>query len=126
MLTSATIPTDAALPRIAYSLAVPNQKQVFFHFSEPVYGDASGNPITAADFANASSISVVSSSGNGASEVLVNYPSAISAAQIFAESTAYSLATTVYDNAAPPNNYKTDPAWTNFWAALGGSPPSPL
>jgi len=117
---------DTAAPRIAYTLALPGAKQVFYHFSEPVYATTSDGPISSANFTGASSLAAITKAadGVGVSEALVSYPSAISAATI-ASGTEYSLAAPLYDYmpSTPPDDYATDPQWTNFWLSLGGLPP---
>jgi hypothetical protein len=116
---------DEASPRIAYTLALPGKTDVFFHFSEPVYHDQSGlNPITAGDFAGASSITPVTTSGNGTSEALVTYPTITAAA--IAAGTVYSLTTTLYDLPQTVTDYSTGPTWPTFFIEnYGGIPPAP-
>ena len=126
VLTAPMIPSDTALPRIAYTMALPGQNQVFYHFSGPVCADSAGNPVTAANFSGASSISRITISGNGTSEVLATYPAAVAASAIAAGSTAYSLASTLYDASAAPTNYATDPVWVPYFiSTFGGLPPAP-
>jgi hypothetical protein len=125
IMTTAMPTYSCALPRIAYTLALPGKNQVFFHFSGNVYADTSQTVIGASNFTGASSVNRITYSGNGTSEALVTYPSTISAATIASASTSYSLASTLYDAASAPEDYATDPAWLLFWTTMGGLPPEP-
>ena len=93
----AETPIDEAAPKIAYTLALPGQAQVFFHFSEPVYADTAGDPITAADFAGASSISRSRRAGTGPPSCSRPIPPRYRPRPSPSGSTAYSLASALYD-----------------------------
>ena len=119
---------DEAAPRVAYTLAVPDRNEVFFHFSEPVYGDSAGSTqISASNFSGASSVSIITygSDGVGASEVLVAYASAATISSILAGENKTLV--TVYDAAQTGIvNYATDGTWpAYFYNFFGALPPQP-
>jgi fibronectin-binding autotransporter adhesin len=117
---------DSAPPKIAYTLALPNQSQVFFHFSEPVFATAAGAVVLAADF-GAASVIRVAASGNGTSEALVvHVPPVISAAAILGESLAYPLASTLYDAPQAIIDYSAIASWLTFFNdTYSVTPPTP-
>ena len=69
--------------------------------------------VTLALFTGASSISRVTTSGNGTSEVLATYPSAINANSI-ASATAISIASSISDALQTPIDYSSG-TWGNFF-----------
>jgi hypothetical protein len=123
------VTADTAKPRIAYTLALPGRKDVFYHFSEGVYGAAAAelsascfsSPAASGDLTAVSREKRADSSGtSGISEALANYESAPDLAAI-AGCTAYSVLPAVNDNAALPHDYSTD----SYWLSLGRQLPAP-
>jgi hypothetical protein len=116
---------SCALPRIAYTLALPGKNQVFFHFSGSVYSDSAGTALSSSSFKGASSMDRITSSSDGTSEALVTYSDAIGAAAIAQGSTDYPLAATVYDNQSTPHDYANDDSYLSLWQSQGALPPMP-
>jgi len=120
-ITTVMIPSDTAVPRIAYTLALPGQARVFYHFSEPIYG-ASAAILDAPDFTSpaADSLSRVTITGDGTSEALATYPVAPTLSSIAAV-TPYAVAAALNDAVAVPHDYSTDAEYLT----LGRSLPAP-
>jgi hypothetical protein len=109
-ITPTMVPASCAPPLIAYTLALPGQTQVFYHFSGPVYGDITGGSVTSVDFPG-SSITPVTTSGNGTSELIATYSTAITTSNIASAAPSMVTVASLYDNSSSPHDYSTDPAW---------------
>jgi hypothetical protein len=120
----ATTAIDGSKPRIAYTLALPGKNQVFFHFSEPIYASDGSSAVDSSYFSGASSISRVTTSGNGTSEVLATYPSSISAASI-AAATLYLLSASTSNAIQSPIDYSSGSWLSFFFTNYLVTPPAP-
>jgi hypothetical protein len=97
---------DGARPVIGYTLAVANQRQVYLHFSEPVYGDATqSSSIALGDIAEAANPPTVllplETSGFSAHGAMLTLTSPILPGDIVPYATAQTVAaisgTSIYD-----------------------------
>jgi hypothetical protein len=117
-------PIDGSKPRVAYTLALPSRNQVFFHFSEPVYASDGTSAVDASYFDGAASISRITTSGNGSSEILATYPSAIGVAAI-AAAAQYSVTAGLSDAMQSPSNYSIGTMAAFLQTTYGALPPAP-